>query len=380
MPGDTEPRAIAAAPSDPALVTSWGPWDLEEADAHRPACGTRLRVVSASAVAAAIPYQLGFFPAESLVLSFFEGAGRLVSVARFDLAQVSNGTLGGAPAGGRGPRRVWDASAVHVAAFSRGVAAAAEVVGSVSREWELLDLTLVGAGVVADSTWWGVGRDGTVSGNGESLLAGEALATTCRLAMAGRSFLADRGDLVAIVRRPEWRMRVQVGRSLARLRLSEGGSRRGPRLDRGARVHIEESVLGFLVHGSVAPRAAEVASWALAFADSRVREPVLWRLSPAAPTHVSANAADAVASRFAWLVRCVPRHSAAALAAALAAFAWQSGNGALAGIAAGYSVEADPANRLGRLVSAAVARGTPPGVWIDLMRSMSLEDLRGAGA
>lgn len=338
-----------------------------------------VKLRSSAAVAATIPYMLGFVPADSIVSTFFDRRGRLRLSARFDLPKRGGDLASVAEVISRELARCEGVS-MHLAAFSDDQELCGDILDALRELCRSQGIELLGAGMVTGNHWKSLTAAGCVETDGEPLTEGDPLDAACSMVLAGRSFVADRSDIEELVTGAE-EVREAVQAELAQLR--GRGDRRSAQSsgdsadDAQRRLEMEESIVGYLCGQRSAPGASELADWAMSFRDSRLREPVLWRLSPAAPgAHVD-RSIDEIIAAWSWWVRATPSDAVAPVAAAMAAFAWQSGNGVLAAIASEYSLECDPASRLGRLVSRAVSASTPPAVWIDLMRSMTVEELRG---
>ncbi|MDP3972238.1 MAG: DUF4192 domain-containing protein [Candidatus Nanopelagicales bacterium] len=338
-----------------------------------------VKLRSSAAVAATIPYMLGFVPADSIVSTFFDRHGRLRLSARFDLPK-RGGDLGSVAEVISRELARCEGVSMHLATFSDDEELCGDVLDALSELCRRRDIELLGAGMVAGNRWKSLTAAGCVESDGEPLTEGDPLDAACSMVLAGRSFVADRSDIEELVTGVE-EVREAVQVELAQLR--GRGDRRSTQSsgdsadDAQRRLEMEESIVGYLCGQRHAPEAPELADWAVSFRDSRLREPVLWCLSPAAPGEHEDLSVDDIISAWSWWVRATPSDAVAPVVAAMAAFAWQSGNGVLAAIAAEYALECDPASRLGRLVSRAVSASTPPAVWIDLMRSMTVEELRG---
>lgn len=117
--------------------------------------------------------------------------------------------------------------------------------------------------------------------------------------------------------------------------------------------------------------------WAVALQDSRVREPVMFRLLTAPAQQQRAVLAGA-RTWLTALTRSLSDEWVAPAAATLAALAWQEGDGAFARIAAGRALEADPANTLANLIDAAAGSGMPPYAWRQVLLHFGLTALRRA--
>lgn len=344
--------------------------------------GEPLDLRSAAAVVAIIPQLLGFVPEDSVVRVEFDRGGCLRRTMRVDQHLFAGGS---APrVGPPEPPRDPEAVSALVAAFARDERAGGAAAACAARKCQQEGLEVLDAGAVVGSRWIPVDADGSPVPGEASLTEGEPLEAKCHLVLAGVSFLPDRASLEATVRGADPVVCDQVAEALRSQSAGTSGAgakRLGARSESALRRRrrVEDAVVGFLRGLDPSPNPRDLAAWATALKDSRVREPVLWRLSPASSEGSVRGAPGGVTDRLAGLVRCVPPPACAPLASMLAAVAWQSGHGTLAGIAAGYACESDPANRLGSLVSQAVRRGAPPALWIDLMRSFTVGELRHRG-
>jgi hypothetical protein len=115
--------------------------------------------------------------------------------------------------------------------------------------------------------------------------------------------------------------------------------------------------------------------WAVALADSRVREPFMFRVL----VEPAGNRRAALAGARAWLtelVRCLDDAWVAPVAATLAAVSWQEGDGAFARIAADRALRADPTQNLAHLIDTAAGSGVPPSAWRDILLTFGLHALR----
>lgn len=337
-----------------------------------------VRIGSAAAVAAIAPHLLGFRPKESLVLTFFDSDARVQLASRMDLP-IGEGTEREVTADlfDLAAESCW--RAVHIAVVSDSPAVPLALIKELGLLASESCLDILGCGLVRSQHWYSVGPGGQLAPDGESLSDGSALAATSQLVLAGRSFLADREAFAAQVQGTEPQAD-EVARILADptagwVTISEPG-----RKFSRARLRAEDAIVQYLTGVRERPDPATAAHWIAGFSDSRIREAVLWRLSPAAPSHTVGANQDAASEALAWLCRTAPTAWRAPVASSLAALAWQSGDGVLAGVAADYALECDPTNRLADLVRLALDRGAPATIWIDLMRSMTLAELRASAA
>lgn len=343
-------------------------------------------------ITTSIPYLLGFAPAESVVMVFFREADRrLVVTGRVDyprvpagegsvLARCSHVYRSAAAAG---------ATAVHLAIYPpldrslsetdslcRGLCEAADSVG----------LTAWSCGAVACGSWFdfftgdieGVPIDGT----------GDEVA--CSFIAHGRSYLADRQSLESCVIGPATELAAAVSKCIDGYEQFEPVPHLGTP---GERRRIEDAMFKFLTERTPArmqtppesaPHVPILTGWMLALADRRVREPLLRRMAMATGKGASEHPIDVwrdgAIQRMSWMARNSPLELGAPVAASLAAFSWQIGNGALAMIAAQHALNCDPSNVLAGLIQEAVSRGVHPDIWVGMLESLTLSELRSGHA
>jgi len=116
--------------------------------------------------------------------------------------------------------------------------------------------------------------------------------------------------------------------------------------------------------------------WALGLADSRIREPVMFRLLAIEPAGRRRRVLACARELLTTLASRCSGREAAPVAATLAAISWQQGDGAFASIAADRALAADATNRLGQLISAAAVSGVPPRTWWEVLNTFGLARLR----
>lgn len=350
-----------------------------------------VRISSPLDVATSVPYLLGFAPSASLVFVLFrEEDKRLVVTGRVDfpttpaddplvLARCQQ-VLTSAKAEG--------SSAVHILVYPT-IGAEPPRPQSVCRQIADLagdvGISIWSCGIVAGGRWFdylasdaiGVPMD-TAGTNVAADFVGH-----------GMSYLPDRESLQDCVAGPETRFAYQarecVMNSNRFLEVPAAVTARDRRL-------IENDIIDYLLAPRcvlsggfretevLRPVPAVLAGWALALADRRVREPVLRRTASVLGTNPSVSLPDfwqdTALTRFCWLVRNTPEEIGAPIAATLAAFCWQLGNGPLALIAADHALTCDPENNLAELIESAVGQGVPPSVWIEMLETMTLAELR----
>lgn len=339
-------------------------------------------------VAASVPYLLGFMPADSLVVIFVSDEGHHVLTTRVDLAN-----------GGRAIDELRDATAnmclrageygarrAHAVAFCTSKISQDAIVNAHDAVLAATGRT----GLFLDSfasVCGGLWRAGVDLDASPEVLTEVGVAAAAQWVAKGVTFESSREELTALVRGPETECAVRV-RTFVESQ-PPGWAKSIVRTVAERRA-TEDQILEFLadrtpgVVGTDArppvtlPTAADLARWSLSLADSRVREPILWHLA-----HESGADDDSrrghgreVLNALCLLLRNTPSEVAAPLASCVAAYAWQLGNGAMASIAAEYGLACSDDNVLCGLVGSAVVSGAHPSIWLDMMMSMSLAELR----
>lgn len=120
------------------------------------------------------------------------------------------------------------------------------------------------------------------------------------------------------------------------------------------------------------------ARWAIALADSRVREPVIHRLILPTPDNGDPHLPwlHSVRRTLHYFTCRLQGPEAAPVAATLATCAWQAGDGAAANVAAQRALAADPSNTLARIVHDAARMCVPPREWRNVLSRFELWQLR----
>lgn len=305
---------------------------------------------------AAVPHLLGFEPQSSIVLSAFD-AGRLVLTARIDhpatdddgrqLVDVIERTL--AVAGQHGASSVivvmypGDESEVGVDFVTRVcVSACADT------RIELIDLLVNLSANMFTST---------MSGNDvvASLVAPDALTAQGRAIAPTREHLGDVFDNG----NPDPVVDVLFDSHVS------------PYSDDRA---LEDALVMYLTSPlDVRLCPADVAAFALGIHKPTVREPAMVRIMTANDPQL----VDQAVTRMITLVRDIPDFAAAPATALLGAFAWGSGDGAFADVAAVRAAKLRPGLPLASLVSTAARSGTHPEVFISVLLELPLSTLRG---
>ncbi|MFA7266115.1 MAG: DUF4192 domain-containing protein [Candidatus Nanopelagicales bacterium] len=339
-------------------------------------------------LAVSIPYLLGFSPERSIVVTFAAESGRHVLTARCDLpspldppTQFVDG-LDAICEAGRADGATSVAAVIYPPADPDAIDVA-QVVSDFVVAIPGLGLELLSVGSVRNGMW----RDELEPEEADVRLAEAGVGTAAEWVARGVAFEESREGLSNRVYGPDT-TRARAVRDF--IEAQDDSWDREITRNRDARRRLEDNLLAYLHPsepvseggGSSAripvPDADVLASWAVGLADSRVREPVLWRLAEHTGGQgewdgdVQRRMLDALCT----LVRNTPEEDVAPLASCLAAFSWQLGNGAIAEIAAEHGLAADPRNVLCQLVRDAVTHGVHPLVWVEMLQAMSLEELR----
>lgn len=331
---------------------------------------------SAFQVGASVPYLLGFQPSSSAVLVFSRNINNeLVVTGRLDLPSVEDELEAFCHGCAVTAKSAVEAGAtsVHIVLYpaqdsmdDRSLMAAVTVV------LQDADLQIEGRGRIEQNMWTDYDRPElsptSISEHGSE--------TAFKWAANGISYVADRDQLAASVAGPP----TPTARAVAEFIDSANGlTTRTVARTASLRRSTEDAIFGYLTedlsidlrdNSPKLPPPDELSRWFLSLPDRRVREPLMWRLS-----HRTARDPHTV-DRLVRLVRNCPFDRAAAIASVLAAHAWQTGNGALAAIAAKHALDSDPRNVLADLVFRAVTQGVHPRVWEEMLASMTLRDLR----
>lgn len=336
-------------------------------------------------LAASIPYLLGFVPDSSIVLTFVGGRGVHLLTVRLDLPASTADSRSFAAAFDLICARALRDDAHSLSAFiypptDDATVDIDDVISMVIEACERGRLTLLNVHSVNQ----GVCHDELDRNAVGVVLADTGLSTAAEWVARGVSYQGSREELSSWVHGSDGSYPIEVRGYI---------DRQEPEWDcsitrnRAARRSIEDDIVGYIERfGSQSatpdfapaalPRVATLASWVVALSDSRVREPVLWRLAESTRVGDGSGQSRRMLDVMCLLLRSTPRRDAASLASCVAAFAWQCGNGAVADIAANHGLAADPQNVLCRLVSEAVGAGVHPSVWVEMLRAMTLDELR----
>ncbi len=337
---------------------------------------------------ASIPYLLGFVPESSVVLTFVDGAGAHLMTVRSDLpvdVELSRNFAYGIleVCGHAISEGASSFAAVIYPADGFGRADVRSVISDLADMLAESPLAILSVHSVRD----GICRDELFPELEPTLLAESGVAAKAEWVGRGATYQESRDDLATWIRGADSVFTEQVGAFIeAQSRYWERTLTRNKSTRRAIEDDIVTYIEGLGSQLSAAPELSPqsppsvriLASWLVALADSRVREPVLWRL--AAPEHRPGRGHAAHSHRMldtmCLMLRNAPDRDSAPLASCVGAFSWQLGNGAMAEIAANYGLAADPGNVLCRLVREAVQTAVHPKVWVEMLQGMTLNELR----
>lgn len=339
---------------------------------------------SPAQVAASIPYMLGFWPSESVVGMFFDESNHMVLTARADFPSVAGPVDISAAFSDCCLRAVAQgATQVQVVAFPEPkmpLPRRVETLVALEEIAATASLDVLDVGSVLDGHW--VSSVGEQSECAALEDESEELIAACQWISRGVTYASDREALADVIVGEPTDLAIRAEQFMR-----EGGAYFAKEFlrTRGQRREIEDLIFDFVTLSHPqwvkAPKVSDsplnpelVVLWAQAVNDRRVREPLLWRIAVGENGH-GENAREAAAA-LCTITRNTPPEIAAAVASCTAAVAWQSGNGALARIAAAHGVACEPRNVLSGLVLDAVSNGVHPGVWVEMLRSMPLAELR----
>jgi hypothetical protein len=343
-------------------------------------------VTTASGLVSSVPYLVGFAPTESLVLVFLTGPPRVVAVTlRIDLippehdARLSESLDQLGSALDRARDFDVDLDLVHLLVFSEQAARlpAAAMVSGVEELCRARGVEVFQTLAVHDGRMWRYGcpEVGCHPCAGHSVRDSEAVRAEFDLVTAGVGYAPDRAALERAVRPdPDRRItEASLAAALQECAAANSSVTAGRRWRRGC-----EDALLAAMNGPYDPAQvlARGAVWGVALRDSRVREPLLYRLLVVGPAARRSEQLSAARDWLSGLVRMLPDSACGPVAATLAALAWQQGDGAYARIAAERALECEPSNRLATLIEAACGSGMPPRHWLQVLTSFSLAELR----
>ncbi len=360
---------------------------MDDFSPHVSATRPPLTISSVSGLVSCAPYLIGFTPRQSLVLVFLTSppCRRVAVTLRMDLladdadrADLDAAVAHLADSLERAEYFQVDLHQAHLLVFS-GTAARLPARAFVARVMEVLELSEIACGEVVatdgNRIWQYAPVDGNDRAGGEPVDQDEALEVAFEMVAAGVGFVDSRDQLArALEVEPCRRVSEEDLAAARRDRDAASATQMGAMRWRRA---AENSLIAAMRQGfdeSVPP--ADVARWALALAESRVREPVMYRLLIMTGAK---GRRDRLADARSWLCGMVTMLSGpecAPVAATLAAIAWQGGDGAFARIAAEHALATDPNNRLAALIATACVSGMPPDTWAQVLADFTLKELR----
>lgn len=347
-----------------------------------------IRIDSSSGLVAAVPYLCGFMPRESMVVVFTASCTDCVGLTlRLDLFDDSDADAvaavvrGIAQAVARALEHGVDLAQAHVLVFTEHAPELPHLalVGALLSALEDSRIEPGDALAVGDERMWSYRcAPPCCPGRGHALARHAALKAQFDLTVAGVGYLPNRESLRASLLPADGTglSRVALRRAVREREEASDPPAAGERWRRAA----EDAMVATFSRDEPdheilrqdGPR------WAAALADSRVREPLLYRLVIGVP---APRRREVLAAARAWLIELValvPGRWCAPVAATLAALVWQQGDGAFAAIAAEHALSADPDNTLAELVYRGAGSGVPPMIWRDVFGAFSLAELRAA--
>ncbi len=352
-----------------------------------------VRITGPSGLVAAVPFLIGFEPAESVVLVFTRSpSGRVVLCLRVDLPSdgaeavpqlISEVRRTVRRAIGLGARLDRVQTAIFSADASR--LPHADLVAGLSRVLAAEGLDVAEGLCVHADRWWSFScSDGCCPGTGHTSNDAWGVKAAFDLVTAGLGYVANRAALARQLAPDPGLMTAadEIAAALATCRQHRDSGRADTRWRR----EIEDGLLAWLccTRSPQAPETAEapdertLALWACSLSDSRVREPILHRLLFEGGARHRSRRLTGARTALIDMVRRVPVPEVAPVAAVLAAIAWQQGDGAFARMAGERALAADPRNTLARLVLDAASSGVPPSEWELLMGRFTPAMLRGS--
>jgi hypothetical protein len=321
---------------------------------------------SPDALVAAVPYLLGFRPAESAVVVWLQDR-RIVLTQRLDLP----GSVADHPA--------WLAAMWHHPAADSAqelilvLVTARDVDHDLDALLELVldraeaaDIEVRDALLVDEQRWWSLlcGDERCCPPEGRPVDPATASAVAAEFTLAGRAPLPAREHLQQSLAPVEEAV-TQVAAVLDTIPvMPPGPAREGWRDDR-----IDEALTALADAGADGHLPPEAIAWVLAgLGDLRVRDTVLWELS-----RWSGAELQGALDRLSSILRAAPVGHVAPVACCAAITAWLLGDGARASLAVDRARTDDPEHSLAQLVAASLAAGLPPQAWRESMSGLTRE-------
>lgn len=328
---------------------------------------SRISLRNPDALLAAVPYLLGFHPADSAVLLWLS-RGRILLTQRLDLPESGADT-------GAWLAAAWNHPASGCADELIGVLVSASASGA-AEMGDLISARAADADVrVRDllrldgTRWWSLlctddeccppaGRilDATISG-----------AVAAEFAFEGRAPMSSRADLVAEMDADP----VLVAQAVGALDAMPPRPRTPAAVEawRDESIEVCTDLLG--TEAGTARPSSEVAQVLTSLRDVRVRDTVMWEAC-----RWSGERRRQAISVLIGLVRQAPATLVAPAAALTAALCWLDGDGARACVALDRCLDDDPEYSLGALLRASILGGLPPEVWRGSMSDLTRHECR----
>jgi hypothetical protein len=322
---------------------------------------------SPDALIAALPYLLGFHPAESAVVVWLSSR-RLLLTQRLDLPADDACWPDWAETMWRHPAADDADELVLVLVTARCDVARARTV--VQEQAAATGISVRDVLRVHGSRWWSLlcGDPACCPAEGRELDPRVQSAVAAEFTVLGIAPLAAREDLVdALAADPDGvaALAAHVDRELTGR--PPGEAREQWRDDHIAA--IVEALSGG--PGADGPRGRRLAAVVVGLGDVRVRDTVLWECSGMGRDEL-AGALEVLAAA----TRCAPAGHVAPAATCAALLAWLSGDGARASVAADRALADDPGYSLAVLVARSLRVGLPPSSWREATSGLTRSDCR----
>ena len=334
-----------------------------------------LTLRSPDALVAAVPYLLGFRPAESAVVVWLRG-GRIMLTQRLDLPN----------------RQVhladWRAALwTHTAADRADEIVVVLVTDRSDLEWiqsaivtdaDARGIDIRDALRVSGDRWWSLlcSDESCCPVDGRLVQPDIAEAVAAEFTLLGQAPLPDRESIETWLSADP----VQVAEVVRRLPAGLPGRGSSERRRQVWRDRSIELVRDCLTERSGDPRVNEspavIARLLPALADIRVRDTALWDLA-----HSDSEALRRAMPVLVQALRAAPEGLVAPVATCVAIVAWQVGDGTRASIAIDRALSDDPGYSLALLVMTSLRAGLPPEAWREAMGGLTRDECRnGSGS
>jgi hypothetical protein len=346
-------HAGGASPRNPRSAAAGRPKGL--------AGQVQLRAASADAVLAVVPHLLGFYPSRSLVVLGIGERNRVMITFRYDLPDLPDAEhdddIAEHASYVLGRERLSSAMLIGYGPADLVVPVVAKVAARLTAAGVLLPEVLR----AAEGRYWSLlcadpdccPQEGVAYDPGSHPAA-------ITLTQAGLTAHPDRDALVRTLQQPAGSItqaRASTDAICARLaqvtRQAEAAGDPDPRLRviRIGRTQVQRAIRRYQAGGEITDR-THLAALAVLLTDLRVRDDAWTRMDPA---HCHDHC-----RLWTEVVRSATTDYVAAAASLLAFAAWQAGNGALAMVAVGRALAADPSYSLAQLLGNAIEAALPP--------------------